>query len=373
MFDTKGTTLGDFEFSTRPLEEDEKKFYGIFISHASADNEKYLFPLREKMLKKGLHPLCDRDFLEGGDDYQSLIEKRLDCYAAVIIITKDSLSSDWVNYEIGMLSSRGIPVLLFDPERYLIVTPFEEYHDVYLSRLDEVFCDMDLLIEALANSSPYAEMFTEETAFIDCETFKARMRDRVETVIARIESNVFEEIYDELSECKLGVLVPNFGMFYPDHADGEHCYAKRYSPLENKLCPQSNTFCALSAARVLGDDNKECVLLNHILYSGRVLRKGESDHRGQSVDTASVLFHMPLHKLYGTEFKFIVDVPETSRSDVIFTALEKAGMNPTGSTSMYGGRIYISLPERRAQGLFRLNHEFTNNFLCPHAARRRRG
>ena len=75
MYDIKGTTEGSFEFSTRCLEEDEKKFYGIFISHSSADNEKYLYPLREAMMSKGLHPLCDRDFLEGGDDYQSLIEK----------------------------------------------------------------------------------------------------------------------------------------------------------------------------------------------------------------------------------------------------------------------------------------------------------
>ena len=54
---------GSFNFATRPLEEDEKKFYGIFISHASADNDDYLFPRRTRMLERGLYPLCDRDFL----------------------------------------------------------------------------------------------------------------------------------------------------------------------------------------------------------------------------------------------------------------------------------------------------------------------
>ena len=53
--------------------------------------------------------------------------------------------------------------------------------------------------------------------------------------------------------------------------------------------------------------------------------------------------------------------------------LEKAGMNPSASSSMLGGRIYLSLPERRMQGLFRLNHEFSNNFLCPRAAGKQNG
>ncbi|MBQ9975337.1 MAG: toll/interleukin-1 receptor domain-containing protein [Clostridia bacterium] len=366
MFDIKGTTLGEFDFSTRPLEKDEKKFYGIFISHSSLDNKKYLEPLCEKMIENGLDPLYDQGFLEAGDDYQSIIEESLDCYAAIVIVTQSSLESKWANYEMGMLTAKGIPVFLFDPEGCFARTPLEEYHDVYLSRLDKIFNDMDLLVEALVDSSPYSEMFTEEIPFIDCKTFKKRMRERVETVVARIESKAFEEIYDELLTCKLGVLVPNFGLFYQNYVDGEHCYARRHALLENGVCPHSKASCALAASRTLEEDNKECVLLNHILYTGRVLKKGETDHLGRSSDTVSLLFHMPLHKLYGTEFKFIIDVPENQRSDTIFKALQVAGMNPDGSMSINGGRIYISLYERRGQGLFRLN-EFTNNFLCPHA------
>jgi hypothetical protein len=39
MLSPKPLIEGDFSFSARPLEETEKKYYGIFISHSSKDNE----------------------------------------------------------------------------------------------------------------------------------------------------------------------------------------------------------------------------------------------------------------------------------------------------------------------------------------------
>ncbi len=374
MLDLRGSTVGDFDFSTRCLQPDEKKYYGIFISHASADNEDYLYPLRDAMLKMNMYPLCDRDFLSGGDDFQSKIESNLDCYAAVVIITPSSLASNWVNYEMGILSSRGIPLFLWDPTGLLHLSRDERNeHDIFsythIRRFKSVYEKMEDLLVALDGASPYSDMFREETAFLDCKTFRQRMKMHIETVICQLESEIFDEYHAEFADCKFGVLIPNFGMFYPDHADGEHCYVRRSIPLENKLCPQSGSFCALSAPRVLSEENKECVLLNHLTYSGRLFRRGERDHNGEAFSCGCVRFHLPVHRLYGTEFKFIIDVPKTADYDLLTALLEGAGMNPSRSASLLGGRIYLSLPERRAQGLFRLNHQFQNNFLCPYAAR----
>lgn len=375
MLELRTRQEGDFDFTTRRLEESEKKFYGIFISHAADDNEKYLFPLRDAMIKKNMHPLCDRDFLSGGDEFQMKIEDTLDCYAAVIIITRASLASAWVNYEIGFLSGRNIPIKIWDPEHLLAHenrgadSVNDAYKDAHLRKYMPAYHDMNDLLNALSGESLYSEMFTEENTFLDSRTFNRRVSERVETIIATIESEIFDVHYADFCECRFGVLVPNFGMFYPDHGDGEHCYAKRGAMIENGICPTSCEKCALSAQRGLTEENKECVLLNYVRYSGAVLRKNEPDRGGKIIDCGRLAFHVPLHKLYGTEFKFIMDVFDTVRFAKLMTVLEKAGMCPTSSESRAGYRIYLSLPERRAQGLFKLDHEYKNNFLCPHAGR----
>ncbi len=376
MLESRGTRLGDFDFSTRSLEESEKKFYGIFISHSNDENDKYLYPLRDAMIEKGLYPLCDRDFLTGGDDFQSKIEQTLDCYAAVIILTETSLKSDWVNYETGMLAGRGIPVYLWDPKNLLSRVPaegeydFRPYANSHFNGLLPAYTTMESLLEMLSELSPYADMFCEENAFLDCATFRKRMKEHVETVIAALESDVFDEYYSDFAECQIGIFIANFGMFYPDHGDGANCFAKnRAIPLENGLCPQNGLPCALSLPRTLGEENKECVLLNYISRNAHLYRRGEVDWRGKRIEKGSVIFRIPVHRLYGTEFKIIIDVKGNERYDLLMSVLNEAGMNPTSSISMFGGRIYVSLPERRVQGLFRLDHQFTNNFLCPHAAR----
>ena len=119
MLSQKPIIEGDFNFIARPLENAERKYYGIFISHSSKDNDTYLFPLLKTMREHNLHPLCDRDILSGGDDYQKIIESYLDCYAGVIIVTEDSLTSNWVNYEIGIFAGNNMKVFLYDPKNLL--------------------------------------------------------------------------------------------------------------------------------------------------------------------------------------------------------------------------------------------------------------
>ena len=373
MMDLKGKLLGDFDFYTRKISEEEKKYYGIFISHSSRDNEKYLYPLRDMMIQRGLYPFCDRDFLYGGDEYQTEIEKALDCYAAVIVLTESSLNSDWVNYEIGFLSGRNKPIFIYDPEK--IFSPesrknnnvYDAIYNTHFKKIGALYFDIDTLLEALSTTTPYSNMFSEETDFLGACEFYDRIGERVESVIAVIETEIFDKYYSDFGACKFGILLTNFGMFYKGHGDGEHCYVNHSAPIDNATCPHSAQRCALCADDAINETNKECVLLNHVMYTGTLRRHDSINREGKRVECGCIEFSVPVHKLFGTEFKFIIDVEDNSSYNRIMHLLDEAGMNPSFSESNIGGRIYLSLPDRRSQGLFRLDHEFSNNFLCPGA------
>ena len=375
MLNPKPCMEGDFNFTVRPLEDAEKKYYGIFLSHSSKDNETYLDPLLAAMREQNLHPLCDRDILSAGDDFQKTIESYLDCYAGVIIITENSLKSDWVNYEIGIFAGQNTRVFLYDPEN-LLTNQFEipgvaNIYGSHIGRYLPALHTIPEVIAALRGVSPYADMCLEENAFITKRAFLDRVTEHVETVIARLESPEIDRCADLFAKCRLSTLVTNFGMFYPEHGDGEHCYAYRYRPLVDGLCPVSNRPCALVSRGAVSEENKECVVLNYVLTNGKILRAGEKDVRGMVNETGALVFHMPLHKIYGTEFKFFLDVPDEQTADEILDMFHGIGIYANMSDNVGSKRLYISIPERRGKGLFRLDHEFNNNFLCPRVAKAR--
>ena len=375
MLSPKPIIEGDFNIIARPLEDAERKYYGIFISHSSKDNEEYLLPLLDAMRENNLHPLCDRDFLSGGDDFQKIIESYLDCYAGVIIITENSLKSDWVNYEIGIFAGNNTQVFLYDPKNLLSnqieIPQVANIYGSHIGRYLPSYKTIDELITALRGVSPYADMCLEENSFITKRDFLDIILERVDTTIVRIESPIFDKYAHLMAKCRLNTLVVNFGMFYPEHGDGEHCYAQRFRPLENGNCPISNHPCALVSKEKVTAENKECVVLNYVLHNGKVIRSGESHANGESCEVSSLVFHLPLNKIYGTEFKFFIDVPDQTVGDELLEMFHSIGIYANMSDNIGSKRLFISLPERRAQGLFRLNHEFNNNFLCPRAGKSR--
>ncbi len=369
---------GDFDFYTRLLKEEEKKFYGIFISHsnATAKDLELLNSLRQALSEKEIYTLCDKECIKGGDDFQAKIEDALDCYGAVVIITESSIRSNWVNYEVGFLKGRGKEVYVWDPynlfsskNREVDKTLKTAYS--FFKNVGNIYNDMQDVIDAVSQASPYSAMFIEENEFITCKEFYGRANERLESVIATLSSPIFEEYYSLFKDCKFGVLIPNFGMFYEEHGDGEHCYSKRNALITDGICPISEKPCALVSRKVIDEENKECVVLNNVAYSGTLRRKGEVDRTGELYEESVVEFTIPLHKYLGTEFKFIIDGADNQSHLAIMKILDQAGMNPTISESKIGTRIYLSLPERRGQGLYRLNHQFTNNFLCPYASRKK--
>jgi hypothetical protein len=214
-------------------------------------------------------------------------------------------------------------------------------------------------------------MCLEENSFITKRDFLDIVTQRVDTVIARIESPAFDRCADLIAKCRLNTLVTNFGMFYPDHADGEHCYAQRFRPLEDGLCPVSHQPCALVTRGKVTQENKECVVLNYALQNGKLLCAGETDVRGDVCEVGSLIFNLPLNKIYGTEFKFFMDVPDEDTGNALIRMFLDIGIHANMSDNVGSKRLYVSMPDRRGQGLFRLDHEFNNNFLCPRAGRDR--
>jgi len=375
MLNSKPNIEGNFNFVSRLLEETEKKYYGIFISHANKDNDDYLYPLIDEMKKQNLHPMCDKDILSGGDDYQKIIESYLDCYAGVIIITENSLKSEWVNYEIGVFAGNGTKVFLYDPKdmlsKHIEIPGVANIYGSHIGCYLPAYTSIDELITALHDVSPYADMFFDENEFIKKSDFLELVNARVDMVIASIESPVFDKYADLLKKCSLSTIIPNFGMFYPEHGDGEHCYSPRFHPLKESKCPVSHQACALVSRGKVTEENKECVILNHTLQNGKFIGTGELDIRGIRCEVSSLVFNLPLHKIYGTEFKFFIDIPDDITGKELIEMFNSIGVYADLSNNIGSKRIYISLPERRTQGLYRLNHVFSNNFLCPYAGRPR--
>ena len=364
---------GKFNLSTHLPTEAERRLFGIFISHSNKEHDSELLGmLAERMIERNLNPIYDRDFLEGGQYFQDRIEQCLNCYAGVVIITENSLRSDWVNYEVGYFSGLGMPIVLWDPDDILSLDHLD--HDIlnnsHISQYLPACRTLDEVLKVLDGMSIYAEIFKDEFPEMTKEDFKSILNRRVETVMVRLESEIFDTNAMDFNDCKIGTLIVNFGMFHPDNGDGEHCQALRGKPaLEGRRCPVSGGECALYDAKTLDANNLECIVLNYVVENGRFYPKGTLGPDGEVLAHGCINFYVPVHKVFGTEFKFIVDAPNNTQHYKLMEVFESVGMNPTVSDSLNGRRIYLSLPERPRQGFFRLEHQFYNNFLCPHATR----
>ncbi len=363
---------GKFNLSTHLPTGEEQRLFGIFISHSNRERDlELLHLLTERMLLSHLNPIYDRDFLEGGQYFQERIEQCLNCYGGVVIITENSLSSDWVNYEVGYFSGLGMPIVLWDPDNLLSLdSQHSELLNSHLSQYLPAQQTVDEVVALLEKMSIYSEIFKDEFPEMTKEDFKEILNARVETVMVRIESEIFDANELDFEGCRIGSLIVNFGMFHPDNGDGRHCMALRGNPeLPDRRCAVSGHECALYDAKELDGHNLECVVLNHVIDNGRFYPKGSKGPDGQILQHGCLNFYLPVHKWFGTEFKFIVDAPNNTQHYKLLEVFESVGMNPTVSDSLNGRRIYLSLPERPRQGFFRLDHEFYNNFLCPYATR----
>ena len=380
-------------------QRNEKDRFSVFISHSGKDND-MVRSLAEHMEDAGLFPMYDLDFIKSGQEFCPIIERKMRaCSAAVVLITKGSLSSGWVSYEIGYLTRLKKRIFLYDPYRLLGARiskrPFSAARLSFdarrglLSPYFPEYCDEDSLFAVLAPYVQYQNMLEKDCEGLSRREFAARVKARVESVVLSLTSPVFEGVESELRASRLGTMIVNFGMFYDGNERGAICPCGGMAETrvicpacrENTKAPPAEvdekTYpCALLGqshdTKALTEENRECTLLNRVLYNGALYGAGEEMPNGETATAPTIRLYLPLHKLFGTEFKVVIDPSGYDAYIKLVEAFMKAGMNPTISDSQNGEgapRIYLSLPERPWSGLYCLNNRYSNNFLCPGAPR----
>ncbi len=368
--------------NTRLPSKEEERLFGIFISHSNRDL-KMVKKLVAYMENEGLIPIYDKQFLEGGQDYLLRIQNCLKCYAGVVVVTKHALESDWVSYECGYLRSLGMPVYLWDPHSVFNLKGKKTDNDLFNTHISQhlpAYKTMEELVNKLKERSVYSDIFTHDCPQVTAEHFNQMLHDNVSTAMLRITSTGLVGKSELFRGCKLGTLVVNFGMFYKDQSDGKHCWAQcrkikgSWNPdkaplLKDGICEVSKHPCAMYSDEALYADKSDCVILNHIIFNGHYFDRNEPDFDNKVLEEEGLLtFYVPVHHHYGTEFKFIIDAPSNQKHHDLLRLFEDLGLDPTISDSLNGWRIYLSLPDAPTEGLFRLEHMFHNNFLCPRAA-----
>ena len=361
-------------------QQSERDRFSVFISHSGKDNAA-VKALADNMEKAGIFPMYDLDFVKSGQEFCPIIEKKMRaCSAAVVLITRGSLSSGWVSYEIGYLTRLGKRIFLYDPNRLLRAKvtrlPFcaarlsFDARRGLLSPYFPEYCTEEALFSVLAPYVQYRSMLKKDCAELSREDFAARIGARVESVVLSISSAAFAAVAAELRASALGSVIVNFGIFYRDNEKNTHCPS---GAAPCKSCAACGGLpCALFGQAELSEENRECTLLNHVLHNGSFYATGEEMPNGEVAAAPTLRLYLPLHKHYGTEFKVVIDPPSYDAYIALNAAFFEAGMNPTVSDSHNGAaapRIYLSLPERPWSGLYRLNNQYNNNFLCPGAPR----
>jgi predicted nucleotide-binding protein len=94
----------------------KRQVYSVFISHSSKD-QFIAEAIAEKIEALGAKFWIDTKHLEGGDStIQEIINAIDTCNEAIVIVSPDSITSQWVSFEIGVVRSKNkrITPLLHD-------------------------------------------------------------------------------------------------------------------------------------------------------------------------------------------------------------------------------------------------------------------
>lgn len=83
--------------------EDSAKIPKVFVSHASADKERFVLPFAEKLRAAGINAWVDQwEMLPGDSVIEKIWEEGLKaCDAFVVVLSEESLSSRWVQEELN--------------------------------------------------------------------------------------------------------------------------------------------------------------------------------------------------------------------------------------------------------------------------------
>lgn len=361
------------ELRVKKFTEKEEKSFGIFISHSNNQNDldNYLFPLSEKMQQAGLQPIYDRMFLAQGDDFKKKIFKYIASYAAVIIISKNSLNSTWVNFELGRFAGQNIPIFVYDPENLLQVEMNNETVS-FLKKFSPFYHSIDELVKALSRLGLYSDIFAYETSLCSKERFLKACEGKLEKVMLTVATDVFEKNKFLFERVKVGV---NLGGFGQTDCDIEKLCAPKYFRGEPQnidcTCEYCGHPCSLKKLTKVDESNIECIHLGKLLYTGKIFFVNDINPFSDDnpvFHQSCIVVHLPLHKYYGTKFKLFLDAPTDEEAEQIVDAF-KGSEFLVNVSSRGGKRVYFGLPDENEKSLYRIESMFHDNFLCPFAAK----
>mgnify|MGYP004659896397 CR=1 FL=1 len=327
------------QIKTRKLNKEEKKEFGVFISHSN-DND--LFKTVCKAFEEAeIDYLVDKQIEIASLDFASEIKKLIyKCKCAVVVITEGALKSSWVNFEIGMLAGKDKKIFLYDPNHLL--DKQETYHMEDFPVFDEI---RDIIV-AINGINYFSNLLQNYTETLTEELYKQRVSVYVEPIKLIVKIPGLEEL--ELDDFHFSVLISTFGSYCGKYGKDNFCFQNFE---ETNKCPISNYPCALNNAPDI-DNFPECVVLNTTMED-ELINKDE------------INIIVPLHKINGTCFKIYAELTDSKQTDRLYALLDELGLMPGCAKSGDANRIYFSLPDSTWNGVFRLKDIFSNNFLCP--------
>jgi len=243
-----------------------------------------------------------------------------DSACGVIVLSKNSSISPWVNYETGILEGMGKRILPFSLVSGSEKSDFIQSLPDYYSQYNVVDVVQDL-VNAVRDETFIAGKLLNNTS-LRSDIFSELKEVNIEFVFQSIPTSLW-------SSMKFGYLLVKFG--------------------------NSVSLEQIADERMRSDGT----LLNHPFYSF----KREDDTAGSQV---KIHFRVPVHKILGAQLKFFVDLDKEANAELIIEYLKKEGfLNIEKSVSAETQRLYFLIEHESLKQIDFDQEGITNNFIYP--------
>lgn len=324
---------------------------GVFISHSSKDES--FERITNLLTENNIEYLSDKLIKPGNDNYIKYIKSLLkNASGGVALVSKESMESPWVVYELGMLEGMGKQIVLYcdnniDESKKYIPNNLKKY---------PLITDNETLIKHISNYTVFENLFEYETATVSLEDFKRGTINNVNNIILSYDiSSNLQKLNVEMLE--FGYIIVRLAKYGYVNDNLDNCLASGEIREDGKcFYYKDNSINCSFLEEIHSKDSPETIILNKTLYHSRV-NQGLLD------------LAIPFHRKYGVTFKCFIDVKDISIKHTVVNELRKLGMKDVSfSGAALENRIYYLLPEKKEIGLFNLishGSGIVNNYICP--------
>lgn len=323
---------------------------GIFLSHSSEDNA-LLKELEEYLAKSNISYLSD-SMISAGENYIEKIKELINSASGgVVLLSNNTMLSNWVMYEIGLLEGLEKDILLFSNDPGSLA---KKKLPPFLQKYPIIF-EYEELVEKIVKYSIFGNIFEHETATLKKSDFKSALSSQVKS--QQLTIPLKNQGAFDFSKIRFGYIVIRLARAGDFNINYRRCPVT-HETREGLRCSYENKEinCVL-LDDIRCEDALETVALNSVLYYAKL-------------NEGSIEYHIPCHEKYGVTFKCFADVKDVSLKAKLESILEYSGIpkeNISSSESGENQRIYFLLDEAPDQSLFHIvsPEGIKNNFYCP--------